>query len=81
MLMMDANQVQNTRTKALERTMPDLNDMLTLERRCPHLTSLQANILRSSAMDSVGWTKTGLKGRPWEGGFKSATTRFSDQSR
>lgn len=57
--------------------MPSVKDMEKLGEKCKQLDSFKANILRSSAMDSVEWTR---KDDKWEGGVTPAKTRFASST-
>lgn len=54
--------------------MPSQKDVESLSEKCKQLNSLKANILRSTAMDTVEWLKK--EGGGWEGGVKAAKTQF-----
>ncbi|KAJ9665881.1 hypothetical protein H2201_004005 [Coniosporium apollinis] len=58
--------VSNPRQQALEKAFPSADDMQQLSAKCPKLSSFKANVLRTTSMGTVEWTK---EGGFWKGGM------------
>ncbi len=63
------HQVSNQRTalSTAQKAFPCEKDMKALSAKCPKLTSFKANILRTSTLGFVEWTKDEASGE-WKGG-------------
>ncbi|KAG9700253.1 hypothetical protein KCU95_g779, partial [Aureobasidium melanogenum] len=65
--------LQNVKHKAFENTFPSQAEIEALGEKCKRLTSFKADILRSSAMQTIKWEK---KDDKWSGGVKAAQTEL-----
>ncbi|KAG9737303.1 hypothetical protein KCU73_g10030, partial [Aureobasidium melanogenum] len=65
--------LQNVKHKAFENTFPSQAEIKALGEKCKRLTSFKADILRSSAMQTIEWEK---KDDKWSGGVKAAKTEL-----
>ncbi|THX16562.1 hypothetical protein D6D13_01157 [Aureobasidium pullulans] len=65
--------IQNIKHKAFENTFPSASEIQTLGEKCKRLSSFKADILRSSAMQTIEWEK---KDDKWSGGIKAAMTEL-----
>ncbi|TIA20201.1 hypothetical protein D6C81_04369 [Aureobasidium pullulans] len=65
--------IQNIKNKAFENTFPSASEIKTLGEKCKRLSSFKADILRSSAMQTIEWEK---KDDKWSGGIKAAKTEL-----
>ncbi|THX19735.1 hypothetical protein D6D17_01112 [Aureobasidium pullulans] len=65
--------IQNIKHKAFESTFPSASEIQTLGEKCKRLSSFKADILRSSAMQTIEWEK---KDDKWSGGIKAAKTEL-----
>ncbi|KAI4717058.1 hypothetical protein E4T48_06750 [Aureobasidium sp. EXF-10727] len=65
--------IQNIKHKAFENTFPSQSEIEALGEKCKRLTSFKADILRSSAMQTIEWEK---KDDKWSGGVKAAKTEL-----
>ncbi|KAI4748643.1 hypothetical protein E4T50_01071 [Aureobasidium sp. EXF-12298] len=65
--------IQNIKHKAFENTFPSQSEIEALAEKCKRLASFKADILRSSAMQTVEWEK---KDEKWSGGVQAAKTEL-----
>lgn len=57
--------------------MPTEENIKALSEKCKNFNSFKANILRSSAMAAIEWTK---KDDKWEGGVQAPKTKLGGTS-
>lgn len=60
--------VQNPRSGVLEKTFPSVADLDAMCKTSEKLASFKANVLRTTALGTVEWTKK--DGGSWEGGVQ-----------
>ncbi|CAK3772918.1 Hypothetical predicted protein [Lecanosticta acicola] len=60
-------EVQNTRSQVLQKTFPSADDLDELSKKCEKLGSFKANVLRTTSLGTVEWSRESGK---WQGGAR-----------
>ncbi|KAI9753457.1 MAG: hypothetical protein M4579_005141 [Chaenotheca gracillima] len=63
------NEISSTKSEALKSVAPSAEEMKALTKKCPKLTSLKMNIMKTDALGVVEWNR-GESSGGWEGGLK-----------